>query len=279
MIPVAVLMTITLAFGIFVDYHSYTDQFTVANPDSLGHWSVIVWNSLVVVTDLTISVYLSYLMMRKRSGIRSTNSIMNLVMLYGLATGMVSTVLAIAIVLAYKQAWISGIGLFGTCGPPVTICAVLANLHMRSGLRLREARDASIPTSFSIPGLSHLFRSRSQQMLPSIADPSPNMQPDGSLHDLVDRQPIITPTTHPPGDSRVTNRQNMISSADGPEAMKWDAPETEPIVEVGANFAWHRQDSSKIWLLQGEYPMATILTEDTPVLLNYPQAWIRYQRG
>ncbi|KAF8312450.1 hypothetical protein DL93DRAFT_2168334 [Clavulina sp. PMI_390] len=236
-----------------VGYRSYTDQFTVANPDSLGHWSVMVWNSLVVVTDLTISVYLSYLMMRKRSAIRSTNSIMNLVMLYGLTTGMVSTVLAITIVLAYKQAWISGIALFGTCGPPVTICAVLANLHMRSGLRSREARDARIPTSFSIPGLSQLLRSRSQQILPITAAPSSNVPPYGSSHGHVDSQSSVSPTTHPSGGSEVAARGSFVPSVDGPEATKWNAPETEPIIE-------------------GEYPMATILVEDTLAIPEYPQA-------
>ncbi|KAF8312448.1 hypothetical protein DL93DRAFT_2082012 [Clavulina sp. PMI_390] len=231
MIPLGALITTTSAFGLFVNYRSYVDKFSADDPASLGHWSITVWNSLIVVTDSTISIYLSYLMTRKKSTVSSTNSIMKLVMLYGVATGVVSTMLALAIVLAYKKAWYGGVALLSTCGPPINICGVLSNLHMRSGLRAREARNVTIPFSFSIPGLSQLFGSKTQR-IPAIitTPPSTTITQDSGSNPVDPNLVVSSATDHRRGGK--TDTQSGRFSIGRADRIKRNALGAEDIGEV-----------------------------------------------
>ncbi|KAF8312447.1 hypothetical protein DL93DRAFT_1301105 [Clavulina sp. PMI_390] len=233
MIPLGVLVAATSAFGLSVNYRWYTDQFSPTESTSLGHWSITVWKSLIVATDSTISIYLSHLMMRKRSAIHSTNSIMKLVMLYGVATGTVSTILALAIVLAYKQAWYGGVALFSICGPPINICAVLSNLHMRSGLRAREARHVTIPVSLSTPGLSQLFRSRGQQIPPITVTPPPATAGSPDI-DCV-------------RGGNANARSTPVSSAWRLNKTQQIPLQKDPIIEVCANSLHGYQARTDVW--------------------------------
>ncbi|KAF8302000.1 hypothetical protein DL93DRAFT_2233670 [Clavulina sp. PMI_390] len=65
-----------------------------------------VWNSMTVATDLFISIYLTYMMKKQRSAATSTNSVMKRIILHGIATGVLSSVLALFVLIVVNLSWI-----------------------------------------------------------------------------------------------------------------------------------------------------------------------------
>ncbi|KAF8300422.1 hypothetical protein DL93DRAFT_577170 [Clavulina sp. PMI_390] len=125
-------------------------------------WSVTPWNVLIVVTDIVISIYLSYLMRKRRSGFRSTDSMLTSLTLYGVANGAISSAIAL-LVFVGNQIGVVTINInILLWSSPLLICVVLANLHLRNALRARLPVDESIPTpSFSLKGLGGFTRRHS----------------------------------------------------------------------------------------------------------------------
>ncbi|KAF8289525.1 hypothetical protein DL93DRAFT_2103568 [Clavulina sp. PMI_390] len=93
-----------------------------------------IWNSMIKVgTDLFISIYLIYIMMKQRSAVQSTNSIMRRIILHGVATGVLSSVLALFVLISVNLSWI-----------PASLLMIPTSLHMRPALRARFPIDQSI---------------------------------------------------------------------------------------------------------------------------------------
>ncbi|KAF8313697.1 hypothetical protein DL93DRAFT_1161416 [Clavulina sp. PMI_390] len=92
-LPLAIVIMTTTAFGIAESDKTWHLEYTGSL--SLFYWSQTAWNISIVATDLFISLYLLCLMLRRRSGFKSTNSILNLIIIYGVTTGVVSSVLAL----------------------------------------------------------------------------------------------------------------------------------------------------------------------------------------
>ncbi|KAF8304826.1 hypothetical protein DL93DRAFT_415136 [Clavulina sp. PMI_390] len=114
-------------------------------------WEKSAWNGAIAVTDILLSAYLAFLMLRRRNGFKSTRTIMQLITIYGVATGGLSAILAIVTLISGQLDWLGGIYATATWAPAVMICAIMANLHLRSSLRASMPREESIPTpSFSL---------------------------------------------------------------------------------------------------------------------------------
>ncbi|KAF8318016.1 hypothetical protein DL93DRAFT_491127 [Clavulina sp. PMI_390] len=147
----AVSIAVTLGLGIVNSI--YTWRITDAK---FSYWTQTAWNTSIVVTDVLISTYLSYLMQRRKNGFRSTNSIMNMITLYGILNGAISSAVAalacIGCHLDQNQLGMLNLSLnVAMWSPPLMICVTLANLHLRSTLRSLMPRDESIPMpSFSL---------------------------------------------------------------------------------------------------------------------------------
>ncbi|KAF8302003.1 hypothetical protein DL93DRAFT_2187044 [Clavulina sp. PMI_390] len=60
---------------------------------------VTIWNSMIVATDLFISLHLIYIMTTQRSAVKSTNSILRRIMLHGVATGVLSSSHALFVII------------------------------------------------------------------------------------------------------------------------------------------------------------------------------------
>ncbi|KAF8308306.1 hypothetical protein DL93DRAFT_2087063 [Clavulina sp. PMI_390] len=155
MVPLGLLILTTFVFGIW----STIDAWTL---ESNGKGSEIyrvftTWKSLTVGTDLTISIYLCFLMIRRRSGIKSTDSFMNLIMLYGVASGALSSVLAVINLVADDTLSFRDTLLVAPLYPPVMVCAVLANLHLRSSLRPPTTQPGQVISLTPVHGFSSMF--------------------------------------------------------------------------------------------------------------------------
>ncbi|KAF8313604.1 hypothetical protein DL93DRAFT_1148816 [Clavulina sp. PMI_390] len=150
-----VLVGTTLAFGIQNNY----DNWLVPVSGNYYYWSQRAWSISIVITDALISGYLFFLMRRGRDGFKSTSSIMRLITVYGVATGGVSSILAIIILVSSESKWLGIMINFTMWSSPVVICAVLANLHLRSALRALIPKEESIPMpSFSLHVLGRISR-------------------------------------------------------------------------------------------------------------------------
>ncbi|KAF8308307.1 hypothetical protein DL93DRAFT_2171162 [Clavulina sp. PMI_390] len=113
--------------------------------ESFDAGSVSTWYSLIVVTDSFISFYFIFVMMRRRSTVQSTNSIMKRITLYGVSSGGVNSLSALFILVAIQVWWLPGIMVIIPGWSAITISTVLANLHLRSALRARIPKDQDIP--------------------------------------------------------------------------------------------------------------------------------------
>ncbi|KAF8313715.1 hypothetical protein DL93DRAFT_1163365 [Clavulina sp. PMI_390] len=131
MVPLGIMVVATLGIGIAENYNAWHLQ-----PGSkLFVWSVSAWNSLM-------------------SGFRSTNSVIRMITLYGVASGTINSLLALGSLIFNQIECFSGQFLTIAWPPVITICAVLANLQVRSSLRALIPTDQSIPTpSFSMKAL------------------------------------------------------------------------------------------------------------------------------
>ncbi|KAF8313608.1 hypothetical protein DL93DRAFT_1152827 [Clavulina sp. PMI_390] len=75
-------------------------------------------------------------MLRGKGDYQSTNSILNLIIVYGVATGAISSAIALAIFFS-NELHLIGLGIFTGMGTPaIMISAVLANLQLRHALRV-----------------------------------------------------------------------------------------------------------------------------------------------
>ncbi|KAF8304834.1 hypothetical protein DL93DRAFT_415458 [Clavulina sp. PMI_390] len=91
-VPLGVMIAGTLAVGIVENYEVWHLQLG----SGLFFWSLSAWNSLIVAVDTIISISLFVLMSKRKSGFKSTNSVMRMITLYGVATGGINSVLALA---------------------------------------------------------------------------------------------------------------------------------------------------------------------------------------
>ncbi|KAF8318017.1 hypothetical protein DL93DRAFT_493006 [Clavulina sp. PMI_390] len=87
---VGVSITATLGLGIADSIYLWC----TSNPQ-LSYWTQTAWDVLIVFTNVVISAYLSYLMWRLNTGFRSTNSIMNLIRLYGILNGAINSAIGV----------------------------------------------------------------------------------------------------------------------------------------------------------------------------------------
>ncbi|KAF8312984.1 hypothetical protein DL93DRAFT_2228787 [Clavulina sp. PMI_390] len=174
--PLVLLITTTfelnVVFGAVTTVWAFRAK-SVESTTSFSYWGVTVFSALLVATDSTISAYLSYLMTTQKRGLlKSTHSTVNLISLYGVATGAVSSSFAIMLAISYHLEWIAGILLFSSSAPPITVCAVLANLHMRSALR-GLTTNTQLITSSSLPSIPNFRFSQARGQRVSCANRSP----------------------------------------------------------------------------------------------------------
>ncbi|KAF8318008.1 hypothetical protein DL93DRAFT_2095553 [Clavulina sp. PMI_390] len=121
-----------------------------------SYWTQTAWNISIVVTDIVISGYLSYLMRKRRTGFRSTNSMTTLITLYGVTNGAVSSAVALVAFLGNQLVNVDMSINIALWSPPLMICVVLAN-----ALRALVPPDESIPMpSFSLHVLARAPRGR-----------------------------------------------------------------------------------------------------------------------
>ncbi|KAF8308298.1 hypothetical protein DL93DRAFT_2171155 [Clavulina sp. PMI_390] len=141
MLIVATLIVGTLAVGITNDvFVSMSDW----GEHAVGTVLATVWNSMIVATDTFISFYLIYIMTKQRSAVKSTNAVMRRITLHGVATGVLSSVLAVFVLVAVNLSWIPATMLMIPWSSATLVCVVLANLHLRTALRARFPVDQSI---------------------------------------------------------------------------------------------------------------------------------------
>ncbi|KAF8313714.1 hypothetical protein DL93DRAFT_2228456 [Clavulina sp. PMI_390] len=118
---------------------------------------------------------------------------MNLITLYGVATGGLSSLLALAGLIFNQVKSYPGLFVTTTWGPAITICAVLANLQVRSSLRALIPTEQSIPVpSFSIrppesaprhhkmAPVTQACSSNSASLLPNESSTMPGVQHHGA---------------------------------------------------------------------------------------------------
>ncbi|KAF8304830.1 hypothetical protein DL93DRAFT_415295 [Clavulina sp. PMI_390] len=152
-IPLGGLILTTLGLSIMGCIHVW--QILPLASTSYFWWEQSACYALIVAIDLFISSYLVFLMLRKKNGFKSTNSIIHLILLFGVTTGAVSSIFAVVGLISNQVGWFRGIIATSVWSPVIMVCAVLANLHLRSALRARMMPDESIPPpSFSLRILS-----------------------------------------------------------------------------------------------------------------------------
>ncbi|KAF8308348.1 hypothetical protein DL93DRAFT_2171198 [Clavulina sp. PMI_390] len=141
MLPLIICIVATFAIGVANDIALTVDPI---HGDSVASTLVTVWNVLIVATNLFISLYLVFVMTKQRSAVKSTNSVMNRIALYGVGTSVLSSVLAVFTLVTVNISWLAALLLVIPWSSAVMICVVLANLHMRTSLRARFPVDQSI---------------------------------------------------------------------------------------------------------------------------------------
>ncbi|KAF8304823.1 hypothetical protein DL93DRAFT_414815 [Clavulina sp. PMI_390] len=87
-VPLVLFVATTAGFGIFNAWYAW-------NRFAEFWWQKTAVYALILITDILLSGYLAFLMFRPRSRFKSTESMMYLIMVYGVATGAITSVLAL----------------------------------------------------------------------------------------------------------------------------------------------------------------------------------------
>ncbi|KAF9510890.1 hypothetical protein BS47DRAFT_1364220 [Hydnum rufescens UP504] len=143
---VQVLVLLQFGFGAVLELRGIVKECT---------WLVVTWLTLQAIADVVIAAFMCLLLRRRRTGSPKTNSIINRMVLYTISTGLVTGVLScICLVLVHFSNFLSSLSMHNSdaglitgtvCQIRVPVChwaglysiTMLANLHMRTSLRVR----------------------------------------------------------------------------------------------------------------------------------------------
>ncbi|KAF8316108.1 hypothetical protein DL93DRAFT_2166337 [Clavulina sp. PMI_390] len=113
------------------------------------------WLTLTTFTDITVAATLAFEMRKRRTGFFKTDSMLNRVAIYGVATGAVTaTIVTIQLLLYTVADMLEPILFFGMPLGGIYIATFLANLHTRSSLRGMGSDAGAIelsPVSATLP--------------------------------------------------------------------------------------------------------------------------------
>ncbi|KAF8319299.1 hypothetical protein DL93DRAFT_2164517 [Clavulina sp. PMI_390] len=150
-------VVLDFGFGLYTVVRSYlTPESSTATVQAQG-WDMGVWLAMAAAADILLAMSLAFEMRKRRTGHFKTDSVLNRLALYGVATGAVTAILVIILLFLFVVADIVEILLlFALPLGGVYIVTLLSNLHLRSSLRsaLGTSRDFELrhrrnPTSLS----------------------------------------------------------------------------------------------------------------------------------
>ncbi|KAF8321543.1 hypothetical protein DL93DRAFT_2163160 [Clavulina sp. PMI_390] len=164
-----IALLISTSFAVAVDDNKNTYALDDITPDAAHHSDkVFTVTSLSVVIDLAIAFGVTDTMRRQRTGFIQTDRVLNWIILYGIASGVLTSIFAIGILAA--NALGDGPKSLGVGAPygGIYIASALANLNSRAGLRSQLAGENRLPTdrttwpSLEITSPSSYARSKEQ---------------------------------------------------------------------------------------------------------------------
>ncbi|KAF8312985.1 hypothetical protein DL93DRAFT_1213814 [Clavulina sp. PMI_390] len=151
MIPLALLIAASFSVGAVTCVWALQPK-SIEDTSVFSYWGVSVFYGLLVATDSTISVYLSYLMLAQKRRIQTSSSTMNLIMLYGVTTGAVSSFFSIMLVISYHTKWLTGLLIFSSCISNYYLCCPRQLAHAECFAKPHgEASKTDAPWTQKIP--------------------------------------------------------------------------------------------------------------------------------
>ncbi|KAF8310602.1 hypothetical protein DL93DRAFT_2230225 [Clavulina sp. PMI_390] len=158
-----VLILVNIGLGIVEVKNNYVRAPNGGALDSPHHFQrIIALTTLSAVTDLALAVGVVLTLRKQRTGFLQTDRVVNWIILYGIASGMATTVFAIAILIATLIG--DGDNIVGAGVPfgGVYIASTFAHLHSRTALRSRLVgehhvpvkKDGTWPSSFDMESFS-----------------------------------------------------------------------------------------------------------------------------
>ncbi|KAF8309519.1 hypothetical protein DL93DRAFT_2230900 [Clavulina sp. PMI_390] len=144
-ISLVVLVTAALGLGLYIMVRSYmfpNSALETLNAESTA--AVIAWLSFAAGADIILAVALALELRNLHTGYSKTDSVLNRVAVYGVATGAVTATL-VSIQLLMYAVWnlFEDLIFFGLPLGGVYIATFLANLHTRSSLQRIATRTVS----------------------------------------------------------------------------------------------------------------------------------------
>ncbi|KAF8319300.1 hypothetical protein DL93DRAFT_2225243 [Clavulina sp. PMI_390] len=135
-IPLSLSVLLDFAFGVYCVWRSYrTPQSSIAALESQG-WAFTVWLALAAASDVILAISLAFEMRKRRTGHHRTDSVLNRLALYGVATGAITATVVIILLFLFVVAdRVEIFLLFVIPLGAVYIVTLLSNLHLRISLR------------------------------------------------------------------------------------------------------------------------------------------------
>jgi len=156
-------------FGVGLDLYFLANKLHV--PQDVVRLSrplIIAWLTMQAISDLIIAGAMSFFLRRRRTGFPQTDTVIKILMMYAINTGLLTSMVAMEVMLVFT---FCGFQFFHECfiiplGGLYTT-SLLANLHSRSMLR-RKLQGG--PQSVHLSRLPERLREEMAQALPIISE-------------------------------------------------------------------------------------------------------------
>ncbi|KAF8309639.1 hypothetical protein DL93DRAFT_2230771 [Clavulina sp. PMI_390] len=108
--------------------------------------AAIIYSATSVMMDISLAISVASALQRHRTGFLQTDRALNRIILYGVATGALTSLFAIAMLICAALGERAAVRVLGVPHGAVQTVCVLAHLHSRAGLRSRISGECRLPT-------------------------------------------------------------------------------------------------------------------------------------
>ncbi|KAF8309640.1 hypothetical protein DL93DRAFT_1706604 [Clavulina sp. PMI_390] len=115
---------------------------------------VIGYNTVSVFIDILLAGSVAWTLRKHRTGFIQTDRVLNQIILYGVATGALTSLFALVILLCAALGQRAALRVASVPSGGIYIVCALAHLHSRAGLRMQLAGEIRLPTASTAPSSS-----------------------------------------------------------------------------------------------------------------------------